>query len=109
MPLASRTIERLMPRLPRSTGLLPAFSPPHGALVMQQSTAPHPTDRDRSSDRKRPAHHLPELLHHQGVDPLIAPTPEGGRRAFPVGDPLVGAAEDQDLNKLLKNHPIRYA
>src|SRR5215218_4260236 len=32
-------LERLMPRFPRSTGLLPAFSPPQGALVMQQSTA----------------------------------------------------------------------
>ena len=39
MPLASTAIERLMPALPLSTGLLPAFSPPQGALVMQQSTA----------------------------------------------------------------------
>ena len=39
MPLASTAIERLMPRFPLSTGLLPALSPPQGALVMQQSTA----------------------------------------------------------------------
>jgi hypothetical protein len=39
MPQASTTIERLMARFPRSTGLLPAISPPQGALVMQQSTA----------------------------------------------------------------------
>ena len=39
MPCASTTVERLMPCLPRSTGLLPATSPPHGALVMQPSTA----------------------------------------------------------------------
>ena len=39
MPQASTVIEGLMPRFPRSTGLLPVFSPPQGALVMQQSTA----------------------------------------------------------------------
>jgi hypothetical protein len=39
MPLASTATERLMPRFPLSTGLLPAFSPPQGDLVMQQSTA----------------------------------------------------------------------
>jgi hypothetical protein len=40
MPWASTIIERLRPpRFPRSTGLLPAFSPPHGAFVTQQSTA----------------------------------------------------------------------
>jgi hypothetical protein len=39
MPEASTAIERLMPRLPLSSGLLPAFSPPQGALVTQQSTA----------------------------------------------------------------------
>jgi hypothetical protein len=46
MPRPSTTTERLRPRLPRSTGLLPAFSPPQGAFVMQQSTA--------SSERSRP-------------------------------------------------------
>src|SRR5829696_4828398 len=30
------SFERLRPCLPRSTGLLPAFCPPHGALVMVQ-------------------------------------------------------------------------
>ena len=39
MPYPSTIIERLRPCFPRSTGLLPAFSPPHGAFVMQQSTA----------------------------------------------------------------------
>src|SRR5215211_1442204 len=39
MPKASTAIERLMPCLPWSIGLLPAFSLPQGALVMQQSTA----------------------------------------------------------------------
>jgi hypothetical protein len=39
MPQASTTIERLRPRFPRSTGLLPDLSPPQGAFVMQQSTA----------------------------------------------------------------------
>ena len=45
MPLASTAIERLTPRFPRSTGLLPAFSPPQGALVMQQSTATSESSR----------------------------------------------------------------
>jgi hypothetical protein len=39
MPRASTAVERLVPRFPLSTGLLPAFSPPQGAFVMQQSTA----------------------------------------------------------------------
>ncbi len=39
MPRASTAVERLVPRFPRSTGLLPAFSPPRGAFLMQQSTA----------------------------------------------------------------------
>ncbi len=39
MPSPSTIVERLRPCLPRSTGLPPAFSPSHGALVMQQSTA----------------------------------------------------------------------
>src|SRR5215208_7212708 len=36
---ASTIVERLRPCFPRSTGLLPAFSPLHGAFVRQQSTA----------------------------------------------------------------------
>src|ERR671911_173367 len=31
-------VERLMPRFPLSTGLVPAFWPPHGAFVMHPST-----------------------------------------------------------------------
>src|SRR5215212_5336443 len=38
--------ERLVPPFPRSTGLLPAFSPPQGALVMHPSTV--------RSDNSRP-------------------------------------------------------
>jgi len=34
MPRASTAVERLVPRFPLSTGFLPAFSPPHGDLVM---------------------------------------------------------------------------
>src|SRR5215203_3880339 len=45
MPSASTIVERLRPCLPRSTGLLPAFCPPHGALVMQQSTATSESSR----------------------------------------------------------------
>src|SRR5215208_3361733 len=41
-------LERLMPRFPRSNGLLPAlFSPLQGALVMQQSTAKSTNSRPR--------------------------------------------------------------
>jgi hypothetical protein len=39
MPFPSTTTERLMRRFPQSTGLLPAFSQPHGTIVMQLSTA----------------------------------------------------------------------
>ena len=45
MPKASTAVERLMSCLPVSTGLLPAFSPPQGALLMQQSTATSESSR----------------------------------------------------------------
>jgi hypothetical protein len=44
---------------------------------------------------------LPELCHHSGFDPLVAPTAQSGCRASLLGDPLVGAPEHQHLNQLL--------
>jgi hypothetical protein len=49
---------------------------------------------------------LPESLHQPELDPLIASTAQGALRARIVGDPFVGAAEDQDLNQFLEDHPI---
>ena len=54
IPAASTARERLSPCLPRSTGLRPATSPPHGALVMQQSMLDRPGPA-RSCGRRREA------------------------------------------------------
>jgi hypothetical protein len=52
---------------------------------------------------------LPESLHHSKLDPLIAPATQCALRAGGVGDPLVGASEDQDLHQLLEDDPLRDA
>lgn len=64
-----RAFEALLPAV--HTGLLPAFSPPHGAFVMQQSTA--------TSARSRPM-----ARYHM----LRVPFPPGRPSERP-GDPLV--------------------
>src|SRR5215218_7671180 len=48
----------------------------------------------------------PEPLHHSELDPLVAPAPKGALRAGRIGDPLVGAAEDQNLDQLLEDDPL---
>ncbi len=56
------------------------------------------------------ARHLLQIVHHPGLYPLIASaTHHCGSRARLVGDWLVSAAEHQDLDELLEDHPIRYA
>lgn len=54
-------------------------------------------------------HHLPHRVHYPEVDPLVAPAAQGGVRARLVGDPPVGAAENQHLQELLEDHPVGYA
>jgi len=36
----------------------------------------------------------------------VASAPEGSGRARSVGDPPVGATEEQDLHQLLEDHPV---
>jgi hypothetical protein len=50
-----------------------------------------------------------QSVHRPDLDPLVAPLAKRGGRALLVGDPLVGAAEHQDLHELLEDHPVRYA
>jgi len=51
--------------------------------------------------------HLSQLVHRPQLGPLVASVPQRGGRARPVGDPLVGAAEHQDLlHQLLEEHPL---
>jgi hypothetical protein len=50
---------------------------------------------------------LPESLHHSKLDLLIAPATQRALRAGCIGDPLVGASEDQDLHQLLVDDPLR--
>jgi hypothetical protein len=46
------------------------------------------------------------LLGQDEGDPLVAAAPQGGRRAGLVGDAAVAAAEDQDLDELVKDDPV---
>jgi hypothetical protein len=41
---------------------------------------------------------FPQRVEHSQFDPLVAPIPKRGGRAPLVGDPVVGAAEHQDLH-----------
>ena len=50
--------------------------------------------------------HLLQNVHHAGLDPLVAPAPYRGGRTLLIGYAPLGAAEDQDLNELLKDHPV---
>ncbi len=52
---------------------------------------------------------LPEALHYPELDPPISLAAQGALRAEPIGDPLVGAAEHEDLDQLLEDDPVRDA
>jgi hypothetical protein len=45
--------------------------------------------------------------HDPGRDPFVAAATEGALGAGVVGDPLVSAAEHQDLDELVEHDPIR--
>src|SRR5215208_1752597 len=77
MPFASTAVERLMPRLPLSTGLLPAFSPPQGALVMHPSTATSLPLRGRRGGRR-----LRALFHVRYPSPRSRSTRRAAREAW---------------------------
>ncbi len=60
--------------------------------------------------------HLPRSLHHHSeeVDPLVALASLAAQNVVSEhdcsrGDPPVSAAEHQDLNQLLEDHPVGYA
>jgi hypothetical protein len=97
-----------MPRLPISTGLLPAFS----ARSLGEA-AVHGHLREFQADEVIIGLQadLPESLHHSKLDPRDAPSLRSVLlRAGCVGDPLVvGAAEDQDLQQLLEDDSLRDA
>jgi hypothetical protein len=42
-------------------------------------------------------HYFAQSVHRPDLDPLVAPVAERSGRALLVGDPVVGAAEHQDL------------
>src|SRR5215203_4137288 len=51
-------------------------------------------------------HYRPQGVDHTSLYPLVAALAQRGGRAPFVGDPLVGAAEDQHLHQLLEDHPV---
>src|SRR4030095_10022840 len=54
-------------------------------------------------------HEQAQLLGNPGADPFIAAPAQGGGRAGAVSDPAVAAAEDQDLDELVEDDPVRDA
>ena len=50
---------------------------------------------------------LLELEEDAGVDRLVPAGPQGGRRAGRVGDLGVGGTEDEDLDELVEDNPVR--
>jgi hypothetical protein len=52
------------------------------------------------------ARYLLQSVHHSCLYPLVASASESGGRARPIGDPPVGATEDQNLHQLLEDHPV---
>ena len=103
---STSVVDRSMPRSPPSTGFVPAFWPPRGALVIRRSTATSESRRPMISCRRLRGLELPECCHHCGFDPLVATTAHGGCRAVLVGDPLVSTTERQDLRELLEDRPV---
>ena len=51
---------------------------------------------------------MPEQLDHAAGYSLVSPVPKRDGRTLLVGDPPVGAAENQNLNQLLEDHPVGY-
>src|SRR5829696_4637567 len=104
IPFPSTAVERLVPCLPLSTGLLPAFSParrfddaPVHRHLLKLKTDESVVGRER---------YLPERLHHPKFDPLVASVPNRGGRTPFLGDPAISATEHQNLNELLQDHPV---
>jgi hypothetical protein len=54
-------------------------------------------------------HRFPQRVNYPQSDPLVAPLPKRGSRTPLVGNPVVGAAEYQNLDELLENHSVGYA
>ncbi len=48
----------------------------------------------------------PESIHNPELYPLVPPATQGALRALLVGDPVVGAAEDEHLHQLLEDDPL---
>jgi hypothetical protein len=48
-----------------------------------------------------------ELVEDPGVDPLVPPGADRGRRAGAVSDPRVRGAEHQGLRELVEHDPVR--
>jgi hypothetical protein len=108
-PQASTTIERLMPPLPRPTGLPPAISPPQGALARGLGGAAVGGRVGRFGAGEAIARferHPPQPVRRPGFDTLVASAPEGGWRALLACDPPVGTTEDQDPHRLLEDRPV---
>ncbi len=105
IPLPSTSRERLVPCFPRSTGDLPATSPPSGGL---DDASVHTQILQVEADN--PVIELQAQLFQSGEDtggdPLIPPGPQSRGRAGRVGDLGIRGAEDKDLDELVEDDPV---
>src|SRR5215218_7053802 len=101
MPFPSTAVERLVPCLPLSAGLL---SPARrfGDAPVHRHLRKLKTD-ESVVGRER---YLPKRLHQPELDPLVASVPNRGGRTPFLGDSAISATEHQDLNELLEDHPV---
>ncbi len=65
---------------------------------MLQLQADHPVVRIE--------HDVVQRGHHASVDPCVPAPTQCRRRAGVVGDPLVGAAKDEDLDECVEDEPV---
>ncbi len=101
-PEASTAAERLMPCFLLSTGLLPSARGLSDAAVDGHVQVIETDETVVGCEC-----YFPQSLHRPELDPFVAALlVQRGGRASLIGDPAVGAAEDQYLHQLLEDHPV---
>ena len=105
MPAASTATERLRPELAPIHGTAArrlAAARRLGEAAIDRHVVQHQADHPVVGRQRQGV----QRLHDPGRDPLVAPAPQGARRAGGVGDAGGGAAEDQHLPQLVEDDAI---
>jgi hypothetical protein len=98
-------LDRFIPSLPRSTRAAAGALPAPGRL------GDAPVDRQFLQDQAADAvigiqRDLLQPGEDPGLDPLVAPFPDGGGTTGAVGDRLRRTAEPQDLDQFFEDDPV---